>query len=88
MNKQTKKRSNIMSMCWNWKGIATLIAIGAALFVFFPTQAWAIAPFLLFALCPISMFFAMRGMKEKGHENNSCASCDHIYQTERNEAYS
>ncbi len=48
-------------MCWNWKGLAVLIGIGVAFFILFPAKAWAIAPFLLFALCPLSMFFAMRG---------------------------
>ena len=75
-------------MCWNWKGLVVLAVIGIVLFVFFPAKAWAVAPFLLFALCPISMFFAMRGMKEKGHTDNSCASCGHAHQAKHNETHS
>lgn len=74
-------------MCWNWKGLVVLIGIGIAFFVFLPSKAWAIAPFLLFALCPISMFFAMRGMKEKGHAQQSCASCEHDHRTTRDETH-
>ncbi len=77
MNNQNQKKSSLMSMCWNWKGLVALIGIGIALFVFFPARAWAIAPFLLFALCPISMLFCMRGMKEKDHDQDDCASCQH-----------
>lgn len=60
---------------------AILVGILAVGFFAFPQARTAIvglAPFALFALCPISMFFAMRGMDKGQHNNhNSCASCGH-----------
>jgi len=56
--------------------LAGVLVIG---FFVFPQARPAIiglAPFALFALCPLSMFFAMRGMN-KGHDNHGCASCKH-----------
>lgn len=64
MNNQNQKKSKLMSMCWNWKGLVVLVGIGIAFFVFFPSKALAFAPFLLFALCPLSMIFMMGGMKK------------------------
>ncbi len=47
--------------------IAALLVVGAIAFPQFRPAIISLAPFALFALCPLSMFFAMRGMKEKGH---------------------
>lgn len=55
-----------------------IIAIGAIAFPQFRPAIIGLAPFALFALCPISMFFAMRGMNKGQHNNNNgCASCGH-----------
>lgn len=67
--------------------LKTMLKIGAVLagvlaigFFAFPQARPAIvglAPFALFALCPVSMFFAMRGMNKGQDNHNSCSSCDH-----------
>jgi hypothetical protein len=66
--------------------LAGALAIG---FLAFPQARPAIAglaPLALFALCPISMFFAMRGMSKGRHDNNNCSSRDNSEAaTERNE---
>lgn len=69
MNNQENKFSKFVGMCFNWKGIVAVAVLAAALFIFFPAQAWAMAPFLLFALCPLSMLFMMGSMKKKDTES-------------------
>lgn len=58
-----------------------IIAIGAIAFPRFRPAIVGLAPFALFALCPISMFFAMRGTN-KDHQNNNdgCTSCGHQHE--------
>jgi len=59
-------------------GAVLVGALGIGFFVF-PQARPAIAglaPFALFALCPLAMFFGMRGMN-KGHHDHSCPSYDH-----------
>ena len=59
-------------------GLVLAVILGGGFLVFpqFRPVIIGLAPFALFALCPISMFFAMRGMN-KGHDNHGCASCKH-----------
>lgn len=59
-------------------GVLAVILAGTY-FAFPPFRPVVIglAPFALFALCPISMFFAMRGMDKGQHSHTSCASCEH-----------
>ncbi len=57
--------------------IAALLVVGAIAFPQFRPVIISLAPFALFALCPISMFFAMRGMNKGDHDHNGCSSCDH-----------
>lgn len=57
-----------------------IIAIGAIAFPQFRPAIIGLAQFALFALCPISMFFAMHGMnKDQGH-HDSCAPCRHQHE--------
>lgn len=58
--------------------LGAVLIVGAIAFPQFRPAIIGLAPFALFALCPISMFFAMRGMN-KGQNNNhsGCASCAH-----------
>jgi len=65
----------------------TMLKIGAVIavplvagFIFFPQFRVAIlglAPFALFALCPLGMLFGMKGMMKEGKHGQSCANCDH-----------
>jgi len=60
-------------------GAVLAIAIGVGFFAF-PQARPAIAglaPFALFAACPIAMLFAMRGMNKSHNNHNGCASCEH-----------
>lgn len=56
-------------MCCNWKVLVVLAVVGVGLFfVLSPAQAFAAAPLLLFALCPLSMVVMMLTMKKKDAE--------------------
>lgn len=55
--------SKMGGMCFNWKVLAGLGAVGLGVFVVAPSLAWTALPFLLLAACPISMLFMMRGMQ-------------------------
>ena len=60
-------------MCFNWKILAGLAAVGVAVLVFAPEAGLAVLPLLLLAACPLSMvvmMFAMRGHSGSG-------SCHH-----------
>lgn len=51
-------------MCFNWKVLAGLAAVGVGVLAFAPDAALAALPLLLLAACPLSMLgmmFAMRG---------------------------
>lgn len=49
-------------MCFNWKVVAGLAAVGVGIWVVAPSLLVAALPLLLVAACPLSMFFMMRGM--------------------------
>ncbi len=56
---------SMLGMCFNWKVLAFLGIVGAAVLVLAPGAALAFLPLLLLAACPLSMvamMFAMRGM--------------------------
>lgn len=53
---------NILRMCLNWRVAAGLGALGAALFLIAPEIGLAALPFLLVAVCPLSMMFMMNSM--------------------------
>lgn len=59
-------------------GVLAVILTGAY-FAFPPFRPVVIglAPFALFALCPISMFFAMRGTNKDQDHHDGCTSCGH-----------
>jgi hypothetical protein len=52
----------MLKMCLNWKVIAALAAVGVGFYAIAPDPALAALPFLLIAICPLSMMFMMRGM--------------------------
>lgn len=56
--------------------IAVPLAVGFIAFPQFRTAILGLAPFALFALCPLGMLFGIGGMKgdKKG---SSCSSCGH-----------
>ena len=50
-------------MCFNWKVLAGLAAVGLGIWVVAPNLIGAALPLLLLAACPLSMVFMMRGMQ-------------------------
>jgi hypothetical protein len=61
---------SMFGMCFNWKVLVGLGAIGIGLFVFAPGQAVAALPLLLLAACPLSMV-VMALMMRGGHDHSS-----------------
>lgn len=60
-------------MCFNWKVLAGLAAVGVGVLAVAPGAALAVLPLLLLAACPLSMLgmmFAMRGTGS--HSAESC----------------
>jgi len=49
-------------MCFNWKVIAGLSAVGLGIWVVAPSFVGAALPLLLVLACPLSMLFMMRSM--------------------------
>jgi len=58
--------------------IAVPLAVGFIAFPELRTGIVSLAPFALFALCPLGMLFGMKGMMGTGGKHGqSCANCDH-----------
>ncbi len=55
-----------LKMCLNWKVLAGVAAVGAGLLVFAPGLAAAALPFLVLAICPLSMVLMMGAMNGMG----------------------
>ena len=49
-------------MCFNWKVLAGLAAVGVGIYVFAPDMVVGALPLLLLAACPLSMLVMGRGM--------------------------
>lgn len=60
--------NRIGGMCFNWKVVAALAAVGLGIWVVAPNLVAAL-PLLLLAACPLSMLLMMRGM-----QGGQCAS--------------
>ncbi|MGB3681038.1 MAG: DUF2933 domain-containing protein [Rubrobacteraceae bacterium] len=60
----------MLKMCLNWKVIAGLGALGAGIYAIAPDLAVAALPFLVLAICPLSMVFMMKGMQGDGGEGD------------------
>lgn len=56
--------------------LAIPLAVGFIAFPQFRTAILGLAPFALFALCPLGMLFGMSGMMG-GKQNNTCTTCGH-----------
>ncbi len=57
--------------------LAVILVVGAILFPQFRATIISLAPLALFAICPLSMIFCMKGMNKGNHDHSSCSSCDH-----------
>ncbi len=65
---------NALKMCLNWKVLAGVAAVGAGLLVFAPGLAAAALPFLVLAICPLSMVFMMGAMNGMGQTSPTGAT--------------
>ena len=63
-----------LKMCLNWKVLAGLAVIGGGIFIFAPNLAVAALPFLVLAICPLSMIFMMGAMNNMGNATQSDAA--------------
>lgn len=66
---------NMLKMCLNWKVIVSVAVVGIALFVYAPGFAYAALPFLVLAICPLSMIFMMKAMNGMGGDSKSGEGC-------------
>lgn len=53
---------NIMRMCFDWRVLTALGALGVGVFIVAPGLAAAALPLLILAACPLSMIFMMKSM--------------------------
>lgn len=53
----------MLKMCLNWKVLVGLAVLGIGIYAVAPDLAAAAFPFLLLAICPLSMVFMMKGMQ-------------------------
>lgn len=60
--------------------LAVMLAGGYFIFPQFRPVMIGLAPFAIFALCPISMFFAMRGMNKDKDHHDGCVLCGHQHE--------
>ncbi len=52
----------MLKMCLNWRVMVALAATGVLIYVVAPNLVAAALPFLMLAICPLSMLFMMRSM--------------------------
>lgn len=65
---------NALKMCLNWKVITGVAVVTAGLFVFAPSFAAAALPFLVLAICPLSMILMMTMMSSSKGESEDARS--------------
>jgi hypothetical protein len=67
---------NMLKMCLNWKVIAGVAVAGIAIYLYAPGFALAALPFLVLAICPLSMIFMIGAMGNmNGDREKSGAAC-------------
>lgn len=62
---------NMLKMCLNWKVITAVALVGVGLFAFAPGLALAALPFLIIAICPLSMLLMMGAMNGMASDSES-----------------
>lgn len=79
-----RKLYGLIECCLNWRVVAGLVVLGAALFIYAPKLALALLPVLVVLICPISMLFMMRSMgkmnmgADKAEHAGSSGPLDHL----------
>ena len=59
-----------MKMCFNWKVVAGLAAVGVGILILNPQLAARALPLLVVAACPLSMLLMGGMMGGMGNQNN------------------
>lgn len=67
---------NALKMCLNWKVITGAAVVTVGLLAFAPSLATAAVPFLVLAICPLSMILMMAMMS--GSKRESDAACSTV----------
>lgn len=63
---------NILRVCYDWRVISALVAVGGGIVLFAPGLIGAALPLLIVAACPLSMMLMMR--TTGSHEQDAIAS--------------
>lgn len=58
--------TRLARMCLDWRALLILAAIGVGIWIFAPGHVLKALPFLLLAVCPLSMFLLMGMMGKMG----------------------
>jgi hypothetical protein len=67
---------NMLKMCLNWKVIVGVAVVAVGIYLYAPGFALAALPFLVLAICPLSMIFMMQAMGNmNGGGEKSGAAC-------------
>lgn len=61
-----KTKVNLFGVCFDWRVLTGLAAVGFGIAVFAPKLVLSTLPFLLLAACPLSMLLMMVTMNRKG----------------------
>lgn len=64
----------MFGMCINWKVLAGLGTVALGLFAFAPKLAAAASPYLVLAICPLSMLLMMGGMQVMNRKDDTSPS--------------
>lgn len=66
----------VFGMCINWRVLVGVGVIAAGLFAFAPNLAAAALPFLILAICPLSMLLMMTLMGNNGSQQSAACATD------------
>lgn len=61
--KEMKTKVHLFGMCFDWRALAGLAAVGVGIAVFAPKLALGALPLLLLAACPLSMLLMMNAVQ-------------------------
>jgi len=72
-----KARANWLRMCFDWRVLIALFAVGVAIAVVMPQLTLSLLPVLLLAACPLSMLLMM-SMMNRTEQNSVPGSFDGV----------
>lgn len=65
-------------LCLDWRAVGLVVVAAVALFLWHPGLLATVGPWLLFALCPLGMFFMMRSMSNMNDAKTSPPAQDEV----------